>query len=70
VLEARKEIEMKFGKPVALGALVLALAVPALAQSRTGAFSPSLRLLALPEVRTELKLTASSRRRSASFSGG
>lgn len=49
---------MKFGKPVALGALVLALAVPALAQSRTGAFSPSLRLLALPEVRTELKLTA------------
>lgn len=48
---------MKFGKQVALVALVLASTVPAAAQFRTGSVSPSLGLLSIPEVRKELKLS-------------
>jgi hypothetical protein len=48
---------MKFGRYIAAGAVLAALAVPAGAQSRSGAISNSVRLLGVPEVRKELKLT-------------
>lgn len=48
---------MKFGKQLALVSLVLASAVPASAQFRSGGISPSLQLISIPEVRKELKLT-------------
>jgi hypothetical protein len=48
---------MKLGKQLALVSLALASVTPASAQFRSGALSPSLRLLSMPEVRKELKVT-------------
>jgi hypothetical protein len=49
---------MKLGKQLALVSLALAAAVPACAQQfRSGSVSPALQLLAIPEVRKELKLS-------------